>query len=168
MSESKKLKKGNNLSVLDFKAELIVSGLHKAHCPDALAHAVRKHPQLAEIEKGKEKKHLDIFSNIYQVYVQAYLPRLERDFPSPVINILPEVEILKTEVSEEKGKEARVIQIAYTSKLENQPPFDLYSFFIEYGIETEDSVPFIKIDLRNTDPETTRGTVTTVEDDDED
>lgn len=160
---------GNNLTVLDFKAELIVSGLHKAHCPDALAHAVRKKPQLADTQNGEEEKnHLDIFSNIYQVYVQAYLPRLERDFPSPVINILPKVETLKTEVSEEEGKQARVIQIAYTSKLEHQPPFDLYSFFIEYGIKTEDSVPFIKIDLRNTDPETTRGTVTTVEDGDDD
>ncbi len=160
-----------SLNVLQFKAERIVSGLHTAHCTDALAHAKQAHASEIIIPNHLQQFEEEITRNTYNVYVQAYLPQLENDFPAPLINILPDITPVETEVNIETDVKtalaAREIQIVYVSRFENIPPFSLWSFFIQYSISEENSVPLIKIALRNTDPETTRGTVTTVEDTDD-
>lgn len=162
------------LKLLKVKAEPIVTGLYRPFCPDVLAHVVRK-------KKGPGA------TSIYKIYIHAYLSKLENDMPAPIIAVLPAEKHDKTEVKKavkkamkeggadeelkEKVSDAmmeRTIQITYTSKQANKPPYTLWNFYIKYSVPNSESVPMVRIDLRNTDPETSRGTYTTPEDDDED
>ena len=163
------------INIVDLKATCIANGFYTALCPDVMAHATRR-------ERQADVEHTASIST-YHIYAQAYLPVLAPDFPNPVIDVLPYRYAVSTELKDDVDAalkhsdgnsnaeqavneviNARVIQITYTSKKEHKPPFSLWHFDICYTIAEGISVPFIKIDLRDTDPRTSRGTVTTVQD----
>ena len=172
--------KENHLSVIKLEAKLIVSGLQTAFCPDVLAHASRDIVTQVEADTTMVSKY------VYRVYAQAYLPVLDPQFPNPIINIRPVQQVPPTEVEDQVDQvitkhqgtqtdlpelvnqqfKGRTIEILYTAAQEAHAPYQLWSFFIHYAVSKKASAPFIRIDLRNTDPRTTRGTVTTVQDPD--
>ena len=166
------------IEIIELKAQKIIEGLHEAPCHDVMTHAVRTGDPRASLRHK------------YKICASAYLPKLEKDFPSPVINVDSNKCRIHTEteeaidiavIKEEKNQDAdtdllikklneelvaRTVEIIYTARHQSKPPYSLWVFTIHYSVPFDESYPFIKVMLRNTDPKASRGTVTTVADGD--
>lgn len=144
----------SQLTINKQDSNLIVNGLAEALCDDAMVHAEKivTGPGVAT----------------YKVHVQAYLPKLEANFPAPQIDISEDTSTINFELIEGSFT-ARTVKVIYTSQAEGTAPYSLWAFDIEYSMAVTGEMhqaEFLKIVLHNTDPETTRGTVTTVDDPD--
>lgn len=102
--------------------------------------------------------------NIFRVNIAVYVPADVQTAPSVVI----ENDGSATEITIENGKKVlvRSILVEYTSPMTPAPPqnYNLWGIYLEYSLNDVPSVGYLLTRLRNMDPKTSRGTVTTVQD----
>ena len=116
----------------------------------------------------------------YRVYLHCYLPLFKKLSPKIKICVSAQkTDIKDVQVNEKlKGEPlskqlpGRSILLQYLNKRQGKVPYGLYGGSFYYLVpfdhphhpEQSDAVPLIQVQLENIDPETTRGTVTTVKD----
>lgn len=102
--------------------------------------------------------------NVFRVNIAVYIPADVQSVP----DILIEHDGSPMEITIENGKKvlARSILVEYLAPTSPKPPqeFNLWGIYLEYELDDVPSVGYILTRLRNKDPRTSRGTVTTVQD----
>jgi len=103
-------------------------------------------------------------NGIFKVRIMVYIPSAVESIPW--VRIEHEGEPILITI--EGGKEvlARSILVEYAYESTSTPPLDynLWEILLEYSIDSMTSVNYILTRLRNLDPKTSRGTVTSVQD----